>query len=271
MKKIFLLPFLVLTSLFFQNDVSANEMSTEDVNPVEYKEMMDIVKREVLKGVEENELEKIPEVQEFKNTYKEEKIFEFVGNTEAYKMLNSKNDIELNSQNNILGYQKQLIEFEDGSFAILESKTTEVSDLNSAFNLGVTPFSGTGTEYFNTKAGKSFTNDFSYSYWGLWKVAELHLITNFTIENSNKVKITSTDHAGTKAYTPSTVDNVSTSIIINNGLDAQSRGSYRKTNGVVIDGFPIGATRYISFNTLIRIHATSGSDIYFYVQNSITE
>lgn len=276
MKKILILLIFVL-SFSILSPISGQAYSNEKVDSKDYKEMMKSVKEAVLEGKEDAEIENLNEVQKFKNTYSEEAIIEFVNNTEVFQNLeesgNSNDGLIIN--NSVSDVQEKLTEFEDGSFKITTAKIQEIpsnNEIDTLNTLSPRMLYSNDTEYFDGKAGSKFEYDYGEAYWGLWKVAELHLITNFTLVNRNKVTITSTDHAGTKAYAPSTVDNVNTNIVKNNAVEVQSKGSYRKTNGIAIEGLPLGSTRYITLTTTIRIHGDdSQNNLHYYVKTNLKE
>ncbi|MBV6682569.1 hypothetical protein KV679_02570 [Bacillus sp. JRC01] len=78
---------LLVTSLLLGLSVSnvfAAESTSSQVNPEDYKEMMEAVKDQVIQG-KENEVESLPEVINFKEEYTETEINEFVQTTEAFK------------------------------------------------------------------------------------------------------------------------------------------------------------------------------------------
>lgn len=118
-------------------------------------------------------------------------------------------------------------------------------------------------------AGTNYKTDYKQQWWGIYLAMEAHLITRYTVYK-DKIKIYDTDHAGTKAIYPTTVDSVSTKVVKNNQKSVQSKGSYRKTNGVVIGNNPIGYVTYHTLRTTITIDSVSGSTVKFKTK-SVTE
>lgn len=255
---------LLVTSLLLGlnvGNVFANESEegykATKVNQEEYKEMMTAVKEKVIDG-KENEVENLPEVVEFKEKYTENAINNFVANTEAYKNAIDEEVIsdELKKELEVETNEEKVVEFEDGSFVVISDTTEEEF-------VPVPLANHTGT------AGKSYKTDYKQQWWGVYLAMEAHLITRYTVYK-DKIKIYDTDHAGTKAIFPTTVDAITTSIVRNNQKSVQSKGSYRKTNGVVIGSQPIGYVTYHTLRTTIAISSVSGSTVKF-TTKSVTE
>lgn len=238
------------------NVFAAENEEHNEVNKEEYKEMMTVVKEKV-EDNKENEIKGLPEVIDFKEKYTEEQINEFVQNTDAVKnsfVQNSNPEIDLEVEKN----EEKIVEFDDGSFVVVKDTTEPVISLTN----GIMPYS-TGT------AGKSYKTNYEQQWWGIYLAMEAHLITYYTL-NKTSINIYDTDHAGTKAIFPTTVDNVKTSIVTNKAKTVKSKGNFRKINGVAIGGQAIGFTSYHTLRTTIAISSVSGSTVK-YTTKSVTE
>lgn len=230
-----------------------NEEAVKEVQQNDYKVMMKAIKNAVEQGLED-EVEDLPEVIEFKEKYPEEVIAEFVKTTDAF--LYGANTVESDELKGVEVGQNEMkiVEFEDGSFVVLSDTTIQQPSTRA-------DHSGT--------AGESWTTDYKEEWWGIYKAMEAHLITKYTVYK-DKITINDTDHAGTFANFPTTVDQISTAVVTNNSKTVQSKGSYRKTNGVVIGGQPIGTVVYHTLRTTIKITSVSGSTVKF-TTTSVTE
>ncbi|RDW20068.1 hypothetical protein CWR48_04915 [Oceanobacillus arenosus] len=105
-------------------------------------------------------------------------------------------------------------------------------------------------------------------FWGIYLAARAVLITKFTVYPTT-ITITDTDNAGSKAYAPTSLTLNGTSIVKNKAKSVESKGNFRKTNGVVIGGMPIGFTHDFTLRTKIQITKITGStSIQFVILNT---
>ncbi|AQX54142.1 hypothetical protein [Priestia flexa] len=115
--------------------------------------------------------------------------------------------------------EEKIVEFEDGSFVVVSDTTEEEATPQDGM---ITTFaSKTGT------SGKSYKTDYKRQWWGFYLAMEAHLITRYTVYK-DKIHIYDTDHAGTKAISPTVVDSISTSVVKNNQKTVQSKGCDRQ-------------------------------------------
>ncbi|WP_110112042.1 hypothetical protein [Bacillus sp. CGMCC 1.16541] len=256
-----ILNILIVTSLLLVlgvgNAFAAENSGTTEINKEEYKAMMEAVKDKVKQG-KEDEVENLPEVIDFKEKYTENEINEFVKTTDAFKSAFDQEiaSNEIKSEDLEIGMnEEKIVEFEDGSFVVI-SDTTEEELKPVKDGMISTMATHTGT------AGKNYKTDYKQQWWGVYLAMEAHLITRYTVYK-DKITIYDTDHAGTKAIFPTTVDAITTSVVSNNKKSVQSKGNYRKTNGVVIGSQPIGYVTYHTLRTTISISSVSGSTVKF--------
>lgn len=242
MKKVIVSFIALLGFLFISNNTLAAELtgSIEE----DYKKMTNLVKEQISIGNDEivNEL---PIVEEFKKLYSEEEINTFLASTEAFNAFSKKGIKGIQVSKN----EQKIIEYDDGSFIVV-SDTTEPQNTFSTF----ANHSGT--------AGESFKTDYKEEWWGIYKTVEAHLVTHYTVYK-DKIKIDDVDKTGTKTGIGFSLTNEKFEPVKNNAKAVQSKYSFTKVAGIAIDGFPIGWSQSFTMRTDIKITSVSGNTVKF--------
>ncbi|MEI2467812.1 hypothetical protein, partial [Niallia taxi] len=257
---------LLLTLISPLHSVSASSNTELELPPVtmekDYREMMNIIKKNVIAGQSEKEIANIPEVIEFQKKYTSEQINLYLNNKiEAFKSNNldiKKNKLDSTIASSVIEVgknEKQIIEYPDGSFSVFEN-VTEL-DNNTDVNPIIMPMAS-----HSGKPGTKYTTTNTKEFWGFYLAARAVLITKYTV-NKSSIKINDTDDAGSKSILPTTLTLRGTSIVTNNAKSVESKGNFMRTNGVVIGGQAIGFSSNFTLRTKIKITSSSSSKVNF--------
>lgn len=159
----------------------------------------------------------------------------------------------------LVGNEKKVIEFEDGSFIV--ASQTNVPRLKKGSE-SVTPFAD-----HEGSSGQTFTTTGSYELWGVYKAADYRLVTDYTIYSGSST-ITNTTTAGTSAVFPSSFTSQSSKVVTNNARTTKSQGEYTLLTGVAIGGNQIGSSRTNTLSTTITINWAGNGTINFTTSTS---
>ncbi|WP_099354077.1 hypothetical protein [Fredinandcohnia onubensis] len=225
----------------------------------DYKEMMSVIRKNVINGESEESIAKLPEVEQFKKKYSEEQINLYLtSKVEGFKTKEFNGKINTSDEEKIeIGANgSAVIDYPDGSFAVVKS-TTELDNDNL-----ITPMAS-----YNGAPGSSWTSTYEKEFWGVYLAARAVLVTKYTVYQSS-INITDTADSGSKGVFPTSLTLRGTSIVTDNATTVQSKGSYQKVNGVVIGGQPIGYSHAFTLRTTIKRTAYTSSKVYFSVTNT---
>lgn len=260
--------FIITTLIFILvfPGVSAAQQDTNLVDPEEIKELHS----QVLNLVINNEEEKIESLSLYK---KYNDIFENSPELEEqyFENLDSKKRDESKiTEEFVTSNSQQVKVYEDGSFAIITNTLTTdegtlVEEEPSISTYGVVQ--DTGEQTYTGSIGQAFTNNARHDIWGAYKVAEAHLVTNYTI-SSGSAKITNTKITGTKAWFPGVIQG-SSRVVTNNARITESIGEYQYS-GTCPAGWGTCATTYMDITTKINIKYAGNGKITFTVRSIVT-
>ncbi|WP_243292171.1 hypothetical protein [Bacillus sp. FJAT-47783] len=227
----------------------------------DYRDMMKVVKENVMAGKSDQEVAKLPEAIEFQEKYTPEQINHYL--TTKVKGFQPGNSDKVDKTIKVGKNDKEIIEYEDGSFSVVESVTKPVATPAAAVsdkyteNSLVTPLAS-----HSGSPGTSYKTTYTKEFWGIYLAARAVLITKYTVYTS-KIDIYDTDDAGSKGIFPTTLTLRGTSIVTDNAMTVQSKGNYTKVNGVVIGGQPIGFSHAFTLRTKIYITSATSTTVKF--------
>lgn len=241
---------MLVVFAFIGNNTLAAEL-TGNIE-ADYKKVTDEVKEQILLGNNE-ELNDLPVVEEFKELYSEKETNTFLETTKAFKAF-SKNDLK---DIQVGKNEKKIIEFDDGSFITLSDTTVPVSHISTFSN------------NHSGNSGTAWKTDYKEEWWGIYKTVEAHLVTRYTVYK-DKITITDVEKTGTKTGVGFTLTNEKYEPVKNNAKSVQSKYSFTKVAGIAIDGFPVGWSEAFTLRTNIMITSVNGNTVNF-TTNSYTE
>ncbi|PQP83577.1 hypothetical protein C0Q44_02475 [Paenibacillus sp. PCH8] len=254
---------LVLT---FSMPVASSANNEERLDPNEIRELQSQILDLVVNEKEET-VNDLPLYQKYQDFFKSNPDLEedYINNLDAKKWEESKiiDRIKVNES-------KLVTLFEDGSFSVLENALTSedgtlIEALPTMSARGV--IQDTGEQTYTGKIGETFKNDARHDIWGPYKIGELHLVTNYSI-NSGSARITSTTITGTRAIFPAAVSG-SSSIPINNARIVESLGEYNFA-GTCPGGWGTCTGRYHDISTKINIKYADNGVITFTVRSIVS-
>lgn len=256
--KIMIVAMLLLLSI---PTLTTSAAKAEKFDKQEYRELFAKVK-ELVKQGRETDVEKLPEVISLKQKLlnSPELYISYMSSLDANneKLFKEKTkDITLGKND------EKIVEFDDGSFVVL--KTSTVKDLIQPV---LTNLSRAIRKSYTGSFGSNWTTDQTKEIWGVYKAAELHLVTKYTV-NQSSIRINSAGTGGTYAIFPTSITSAQSSIINNNASYVSSQGNYTQVDGISIGGQTVGVTHYWTLVTNISIISSTSSTVTFNVTTSV--
>lgn len=266
-KTIRVLSMLLMLAVLSVSMMSGETFAKEKINKSDYKQLMITVKEMVKEGNGEQvgELKEVKQIMKSfeKNPQAAEEFYNSLDVFNDSLVYDKLKDVEIGAN------ERKIIDFEDGSFIVLQSTTEEIPKEISNEEEALVGISsvGPGTTYHTTTPGSSLHTDFEFQIWGVYKAAEYHLNTWYTVNYTN-IDITDTDVAGTYAVFPSSITSATSTIVTDLSTSVKSKGNYTLVNGIVIGGQPIGFVNYDLLYTEIAITSVDEHFVYFKVTNT---
>ncbi|MDN8593330.1 hypothetical protein Q0V21_31855 [Paenibacillus sp. 11B] len=265
MKKIkFIISMVIILTLSMPVVSSAN--TKEILDPNEIRELQSQI-LDLIVNENEEAVNDLPLYQKYQDIFNSNPDVEkeYINNLDVKKWDTSK----IVDKFNVDG-SKMVTLFEDGSFSVLENNLTsedgrviEATPTMSARGV----VQDTGEQTYTGSIGQTFKNDARHDLWGPYKIGELHLVTNYSI-NSGSAKISSTTITGTKAIFPAAVSG-SSSIVTNNARIVESLGEYNFA-GTCPGGWGTCSGRYYDISTKINIKYAGNGEITFTVRSIVS-
>lgn len=266
MKQVKLFIVTVLIFILAFPEVSSAQEDINAINSEEIKELHSQILDLVINN-EEEKIESLPLLKKYNDIFEDSPELE-----EQYlKNLDSKNRDESKvAEEYVTSDSQQVKVYEDGSFSVITNTLTADDGTFVEEQPSISTFAvvqDTGEQTYTGSSGQAFTNDARHDIWGFTKVAELHLVTNYTIA-STTAKITNTKITGTKSWFPGVVQG-SSKVVTNNARIVEASGEYQYS-GTCPAGWGTCSVKYMDISTKVNIKYAGNGKITFTVRSIVS-